>query len=74
MLTELLYQKIAEYEIESRAYEEQSRRGADIFENARAVSYFTGKIEALTSVIQLMESQDFETPAVRTTPDCMSVN
>jgi len=56
-LTQVLETQIHECEVESRAYAEQSSRGSDVFDNARAASFFAGKIEALTSVLMLLETQ-----------------
>ena len=74
MLTELLSRQIAEYEVEFCAYAEQSRRGSDVFENARAASFFSGKIEALQSVIDLLETQVSDVSAVCSDTDCARVS
>lgn len=55
-LMEVIANQITEYESESRIYEDLVGRGSDVFESAKASSFFDGKAEALTEVLDQLEA------------------
>lgn len=56
-LMEILSEQIAKCENESRIYEDLVKRGSEVFESARASSFYDGKVEALSEVLVQLEDQ-----------------
>ena len=57
---EEISREITECEFESTAYESLVEKGTDVFDSAKAASFFDGKVEAFMSVLGRLQQMNVE--------------